>query len=343
MGAVYSTWGWLTAGGGDHPGPFFSHMVFLGAALDGDGGLQGADSPPPTGPWLPFCRVAEPAQGGEAVHHLLSHPQARARAALNIADHCRQGGYAGCSLSIQAPLPHQRDNLSALVEETAWQLRQAGLALAVEVLGRTRDPQGDGGGQDPAGPAPASPASPSAPPPAWADLYDYMTLGVYADYFILHTGDLPHGWRADDKPDAGGAVPSPRGPATWGWLQAVLDYALESVPPRSLVLSLPVYGRLWRSTGEGWRPHEAVAAAQVQQVLAREAGGAPPQPLWDEVGRCWRLATPQTVGFYEDEQSLAPKAGLVAQHHLAGAAFWRPGLEAPGLWRGLAPLFAVKD
>lgn len=333
MGSVYTTWGWLPLEGGDAPGSFFSHIIYMGATLDGEGGLEGAGTAPGAGSWLPFCGIAGPAAGEESVRHLLSHPRARAQAAQNIARHCRDGGYAGCSLSIQAPLPDQRDNLSALVEETAWHLRQAGLALAVEGLGRTQEPQDEG---EPRGEA-------GAPPSAWSDLYDYMTLGVYTDYFILHAGDLPKGWRAGDKPGSDGAVSSPRGPATWGWLQAVLEYALESVPPRSLVLSLPVYGRIWRFTGQGWRPGAPVAPAQLQEALAREEGGTAAGPLWDQVGRCWRLEAPRAIGFYEDENSLPPKAELVIQNHLAGAAFWRPGLEAPGLWRALAPVFHLKD
>lgn len=333
MESVYTTWGWLPHDDGHAPASFFSHMVYMGAALTGQGGLTGVKAAPGSGPGRPFWGVSQPQEGGEALRHLLENPAARARAARNIARHCREGGYAGCSLSIQAPLPHQRDNLSALVEETAWQLRQAGLALAVEVLGRTRDPQNAGSAGADGGPSPAD----------WADLYDYMTLGVYTDYFILHAGDLPHGWRADDRPGSDGSIPSPRGPATWGWLQAVVDYALESVPPRSLVLSLPVYGRIWRPAGQGWRPGEPVPAAQVGEIIAREVGDALPEAAWDDVGRCRRLTMLRAVGFYEDQESLPPKAELVVQNHLAGAAFWRPGLEAPGLWRALAPLLGVKD
>src|SRR5690606_28913330 len=174
MESVYTTWGWLPHDDGHAPASFFSHMVYMGAALTGQGGLTGVKAAPGSGPGRPFWGVSQPQEGGEALRHLLENPAARARAARNIARHCREGGYAGCSLSIQAPLPHQRDNLSALVEETAWQLRQAGLALAVEVLGRTRDPQNAGSAGADGGPSPAD----------WADLYDYMTLGVYTDYFI---------------------------------------------------------------------------------------------------------------------------------------------------------------
>lgn len=248
---------------------------------------------------FPHVTNADKTAGG--VGELLGSASRRRRTAENLLDLARSGGWSGISLDISGPAPGERDNLSALVEEAAWMLHGAELELIVTAQARTMDPAGGGAG------VPA--------PRLWADLYDYQTLGIYADSFVMGTWQIPGGFRPDDRPDGDGTLARPRAAAAWGWLNTCLEYAMDTIPPRSLVLGLPFYGLKWRREGGRWRCLGPVAPADVPAAADGE----------EEL-------------YYDDEESLARRIALVKEHHLAGAGFWRLGMEAPGVWRAVDDL-----
>lgn len=277
-----------------------------------------------------FPHITNADETAAGLEELLGSAAARRRTAENLLALAREGGWAGISLDIRGPAPGQRDNLSALVEETAWMLHGAELELLFTAQARTMDPD-SGTTVDGEAMAPV--------PRRWADLYDYQTLGIYADTFVMGTWQLPGGFRPDDRPDDDGLLARPRAAAAWGWLNTCLEYAMDSIPPRSLVLGLPFYGLKWREEKGRWRCLGPVSSADPGAAGAglRNSEGSI-RGDFDDLARSRVITTPGETVYYDDAETLAARAALVKEHHLAGVGFWRLGMETPSMWRAVVDL-----
>ena len=150
--------------------------------------------------------------------------------------------------------------------------------------------------------------------------YDRAEQGRVVDYVIIMGYDEHY-----VGSEAGSVASLP-------WVEQGVQDTLEEVPAERVINAVPVYTRLWRTTG-GNVTSEAIGMDQAQQVIAE-----------NNVETYWDKTTSQNYGTYdidnstyqiwlEDSQSIAEKVKLVSKYNLAGVSAWKLGFENSGIWQ----------
>lgn len=237
----------------------------------------------------------------EVAHEILLDEDTRRRAARSIASLVLDRDFDGINMDFEgAFLKGDRDRYTLLVAELARLLRPHGKHLSVDVVSQT--------------------APPSTEDTGWAQAYDYPGLAPHVDHLVLMGYD--YSWA--------GGPPGPVSPL-W-WLRKVLDYTLTCVPREKVVLGLPFYGRHWVVVESGASKSRGVGAGEVAEILARPGL----QPAWDEEARCPVIRffedDKEQVVYYENLDSIGFKLRLATEYDIEGIAFWRLGMEDPGMW-----------
>lgn len=155
-----------------------------------------------------------------------------------------------------------------------------------------------------------------------ADFVDYIALMAYDQHWGQESGE--------------GSV------AALDWVeQGVQDLLNANIPSDQLILGIPFYSRLWKLT-----PTTDNDSVEVPYLISRENMGFTTaknwmtdnvsEPVWlDDCGQ-WYGEKEQNGVVYklwlEDETSLTKRLELMQNYSLAGAAFWRSGLENTQAW-----------
>jgi spore germination protein len=203
-------------------------------------------------------------------------------------------GYDGLNLDFEGLNNPDETGLNAFAAQLAAGLHQIGKKLIVSVGPRTSDQNG-------------------------YHVYNYRFLGHVADWVDLMTYD---------DHDNGG----PSGPvAPLGWVNSIVQYAVETMPSSKILVGLAGYGYNWSAAGST-EINDAQALALANQYGVNWVGGTVQEP---EITYTDQNGVAHTVWF-EDAQSEAPKAALVGQDHLGGVALWDLGEENGAVWPMLA-------
>jgi GH18 family chitinase len=169
--------------------------------------------------------------------------------------------------------------------------------------------------------------------------HDYTFLGKHADMVKIMAYELhPRKYRNPG--------PGPQAPGVW--LQEIINYAQDKVPPEKLYMAIPTYGYDWglncKAPVKAVYYHDVVrikaGAHKVKQptditkILETEKGAKSwrnlskfrdihedkvyeDPSLWYTSGGCQRVA------FYMDKTAFAEKMALLQKHRLAGFSFWQ--------------------
>ena len=225
---------------------------------------------------------------------ILGTPDARARAAQNIAQLVLAQGFDGINMDFEGTFGAYRDQYSDLMDRLALRLRPAGKWVTVDV-----------------------PPVTGNPPSSWAAAFDYARLGQVCDAVVLMAYDY-----SVQKP--GSIAPLP-------WVRKAVGYAQAHIPATKLVVGHPFFGRHWTETSGRFAVTPPLTHTDALDLLAwsgatlsRPAPDATPRFSWSDGG------TAHTVHF-EDGQSLAAKLGSL-DSGIRGVAFWRLGLEDQEQW-----------
>lgn len=264
---------------------------------------------------------------------MLSHRKNIRSAVSSLCKLAVEPGVDGIALRFHGAFPDVRDGFAAFVEELAWELHQRERCLTVVARPQVRDPEVDQ--------VPRLEDDPEGWLQALADSYDYRSLSAYADWFVIETAGYMRCPQVVSDIATGnvqlGCRPAPATPA--GWLQSVIEHSLLHVPPRRLLITLPLYGRLWRQ--DPGIP-SVVPMAELDNVLSGRSGyyqeldrasGDLRIQLVDREGRTQAL-------LIDSPSSLAGKASLVARYDLGGIALFRLGYGTTAAWQ---ELLAVLD
>ncbi|MFF2093643.1 glycosyl hydrolase family 18 protein [Paenibacillus sp. NPDC058174] len=162
----------------------------------------------------------------------------------------------------------------------------------------------------------------------WSLFLDRASLGKVVDYMMVMAYD--EHWASSPK---AGSV------ASIGWTENSIVRILEEdgVPASKLVLSMPLYTRIWteKTDGDGAkkvsskavgmeRVKEIVAAKKLKPVFDKDAGQHYVEYTEDDaLQRIW----------IEDEVSIQARIGLVRKYDLAGAASWQRAFQTPSIWK----------
>ena len=157
-------------------------------------------------------------------------------------------------------------------------------------------------------------------PSSFHAFYDYAEQGKYADYVVIMAYD--EHYSGSDDPGSVSSI---------GFVETAVSDMLTYVPADQIVLGLPFYYRLWM-TNETGLTSSVVHMDETDELL--EKYGAVTNWL-DDVGQSFAEFDKDGVHYQawiEDTRSMELKLSVMKDNNLAGAAFWKLGLEPDSAW-----------
>ncbi len=223
---------------------------------------------------------------------ILGTPEARARAARNIAELVLKQDFDGINMDFEGNFGKYRDQYSDLIDKLALHLKPAGKWVTVDV-------------------------PPNHPPSSWSAAYDYARLGQACDAVVLMAYDY--------------SVQKPGSVAPLWWVRKAVGYAQTQIPPKKLVVGLPFFGRHWTEADGRSSVTPPLTHTEALDLLAW-SGAPVYRPALDATPRfSWSDGGTKHIVHFEDMQSLTAKLRSL-DSRIRGAAFWRLGLEDREQW-----------
>jgi spore germination protein len=238
------------------------------------------------------ANFANDAWSREVAHALLTDPGARARGISEILQLLDVHGYDGIHLALQNVAPQDRLALSAFVFDLSQQIHDRGRVLSISVPGKISDQRTH----------------------EWTGAFDYTALAQASDWIVVMAY---HEHWSNSRPGPVASLP---------WVEAVLRFAVRTVPQHKLVLGIAFHGYVWSD-----RPSEMISMREAQR-RATQSGA---QVRWDEDAQVAFFATSQNTVYFENARSVELRIILATRFGVAGVALWRLGYESPDVWDSL--------
>lgn len=168
-------------------------------------------------------------------------------------------------------------------------------------------------------------------PAAYNDFYSYGEQSYFVDYVIIMGYDQHY-----SQASGAGSV------ASLEWTKEAVENMLEEgVPSDQIVLGMPFYTKLWKLT-----PKEEENSTEITYVIAFENVGMDTAKKWmnnnvtnpewlEDCGQYYGEISKNGVLYkmwLEDTTSLEKRLQQMKEYSLAGAAFWKSGLECDEAW-----------
>lgn len=169
----------------------------------------------------------------------------------------------------------------------------------------------------------------------WHGSYDYSALAKYADHLVIMA--------YDEHYEGGSAGPV----ASIKFVENSIKYALTKTTADKIVVSVPLYGRVWsldnsRIVGKGIKIEtvnqiikncaSTVTYDKNQQAVKAEFEIKANDPKYT-VGGDFVLTPGKYVVWYENDESYKAKLNLISKYDLKGAGTWSLGQEDPSIWK----------
>jgi spore germination protein YaaH len=145
-------------------------------------------------------------------------------------------------------------------------------------------------------------------------VYDYAALGATADRIRVMAYD-------DSAPDT---EPGPVAPLAW--VQQIVAYAAQTMPPQKVELALPAYGYDWSGGSASTLSARDVAALAAAHAVT---------PRWDAQQAEYTFSYPGHTVWFEDTRADLVRARLAWAAGFAGIDIWAAGDESASLWQEL--------
>ena len=176
-------------------------------------------------------------------------------------------------------------------------------------------------------------------PAAYNDLYHYTELGLFADYVVVMAYDEHYGQKSGE-----GSV------ASLNWTEdAIKNLLEEDVPTNQIVFGIPFYTKLWNltptSNEENENPSYIIGFQNLDMDTAQKWMNTNiTDRIWlDDCGQYYGECTKDGKIYkmwLEDASSLEKRLQLMKKYDLAGAAFWKFGLENSSAWDVILKYFS---
>ncbi len=229
----------------------------------------------------------------DLIHEILISPELRSNLVKAVLSMLNREHDAGVNIDFEFVPPEDREELTAFVRELDRAISPLGYLLTISVPAKLRE--------DPQHP--------------FSGAFGYPELGRIADYLYVLAYDEHF------------SIPGPV--ASTGFVRRVLDYALQAVDRRKVILGMAAYGYDWEE-GDGMpltlTYEDAVSLAERQGVpivFDEEAGEPTFTYVRDNV---------RHVVWFENARSFALKLEMARDMDLPGIAVWRLGQEDPEVW-----------
>lgn len=261
--------------------------------------------------------IVNPGFDQQMLSQLLNDSTARARAIQSMVELCRRHGHNGIQFDFENVALPDRDALTEFYREAAAALHAGGFRISIAVVHRPDDLAG----------------------PTryhkwlfrnWRAGYDVEALSGIGDFMSVMTYSQ-HTRRTPPGPQAG--IP---------WVEEVIAWFLERMPPEKLSLGIPVGSQHWYTSQEDRiQPEMALSYSENvpfnRAIALVERNNAKliwsdehqvPYAFYDRGGTFEWL-------FLEDARSFRAKLDLVRRHRLRGFSVWVLGSEDPEIWKAL--------
>ncbi|SHI62777.1 glycosyl hydrolase family 18 protein [Parasporobacterium paucivorans] len=157
-------------------------------------------------------------------------------------------------------------------------------------------------------------------PSPWTEYYDIGQQGQIADYVVIMAYDEYAGSSAEAGPVA-----------SIGFVNKAITDSLAMMDSSKIILGIPFYTRVWKESGDEVTSN-SYDMKTIDSIVANNGLTA----TWlDDMGLnyCEYESEGATYRIWiEDEKSIELKLKSMMDNNLAGAAFWKLGMETPEIW-----------
>ncbi len=231
-------------------------------------------------------------------HQVLNNPTTRTNLINNIYFLVSRKGYGGVNIDFERVRAEDRDIFTGFLRELRDRLRQGNFAITIAVPAKTSE---------------------DIP---WLRGYDFGGIGSVVDFMFIMAYDWHYG----------GSEPGPVAPITE--VRRTVEFALESVPERKVIIGVPLYGYDWILPQ---RPGTSAPAISNQEALLKAIKFQSPIQYSEEYqSPFYRYTDSQGVNhevWFEDVRSMSEKMLLVREYKLQAIGAWQLSLGfTPGVW-----------
>jgi spore germination protein len=232
-----------------------------------------------------------------AAHTVLSDGATQTRALDGLTWMVNNYGYDGINIDFENLYNDDRDGFSAFMTNVYSRVhRENGKTVTLALASKTKETY-DG----------------------FAGPFDYAALAPNFDLAVVMT--------YDDHYAGGEAGPV----APLDWVEKVINYATQSIPPSKLLLGLPFYGYNWNVSNGGWA--RAMGYQDIVQTVFNHGAGIQMDAASGTPFYSYDSGNGVHQIWFENSTSLGLKLSLAAKHGLAGWGAWRVGMEDQNFWR----------
>ncbi|MFS0669533.1 glycoside hydrolase family 18 protein [Peribacillus frigoritolerans] len=231
-------------------------------------------------------------------HQVLNNPIARKNLINNIFHLVSRKGYGGVNIDFERVRAEDRDLFTGFLRQLGERLSPAGYILTIAVPAKTSE---------------------DIP---WLKGYDYGGIGAVVNYMFIMAYDWHHS----------GSEPGAVAPITE--VRRTIEFAIESVPRRKLIIGVPLYGYDWLVPH---KPGTVASAISNQDAIKTAMKYQSPIQYSKEYKSPFfqyrDLAGKTHEVWFEDARSMSEKMVLVRKFGLQAIGAWQLTLGfTPGPW-----------
>lgn len=252
---------------------------------------------------------------------LLNSREARSRAIAGFIELSKAHRLYGIQVELEGVHISERDSLSLFIREAATALNREGFKLSVSAIHKEEE-------------APGPNSYTQWMYEHWRGAYDLRAIGQAADFvravvYAQHTRRTPPG-------------PSQNLP----WLERVMDFFVQSIPPEKLVIGLGMGAQHWYTVADpalyyqGARSWSRGIRRRDLHALLEQFDGPP--LTWDDRHKM-SFSYIERAGVFEwvvsdnDVRAFDAKLELAKRLGVRGVSMWVNGDEEPGIWSRFRP------
>lgn len=227
---------------------------------------------------------------------LLNDSAARERAIENLILYLNKYGFGGVNIDLEGVKIGNQENYTGFIARMAAAFHQEGYRLGLSIPAKSENSKDS----------------------TWSGAYNYRLLGEIADEIMIMAYD--YHWS--------GGPPGPIAPLSW--VQDVIDFAIIEIPLEKIYLGISFYGYDWIIGSDS--SAEGLSYYQIKKLIEKYNS----RIEWDQDSQSpyliYNKGSEQHEVWFENQESIRKKIQLIKEFQLAGAAFWRLGLEDEGVW-----------
>ncbi|MGN6810285.1 MAG: glycosyl hydrolase family 18 protein [Thermomicrobiales bacterium] len=232
-------------------------------------------------------------------HNLIDTPQEQDRLVAALVALVTSKGYDGINIDFEGLNPTDRPLLTDFMRRLHAQLSAAGKLTTMAVPAKATDTT-----------------------TGWGGAYDYAALAPSLDYVVVMAYDFHYA----------GGTPGPVAPVNW--VRGVARYAAAQFGAGKTILGVPFYGLDWDTKTKQPASTVKMDAGPLLTQRPNATSGYSTTDAANWVKYTDDHGDPHEA-WYESEQSITAKLGVVTDLGLAGFGAWRLGQEDGGAWNAI--------